>query len=333
MPDADPLNLPEHEFDAVMNEIDEIIRARNGQIPGREIVGYAEFAKRFQVSFASDHPMAERIFSWFNKRYGDRLNMDWDFGQSVVLIQGDVYRIRVERFYGTRLVVCSSIGLDISLRQSVGSGGELSVENLLVGHVENLTLDRARKLSVRECEEILKAYGQTFLAFSGMEAALGASRGGRDAPYIKEAMHDLRSSCDSMLTSQPNCGQAKWEALHAVEKVVKSCILEKGAVPKRTHNLTELCAAALDAGVPQVDQSLIALVQCPAEVRYDSSVIEKSEALAANHAALRLCATLAPLLKRTTAQSQVSDYSFPLRDVALPGLMLVHLAPIPPFTL
>jgi hypothetical protein len=245
---GDPLNLPEDEFDAVMTEIDKIIRARNGQIPGREIVGYAEYAKKFRVSFSSEHPAALRIFAWFERIYGDRLKMDWDFGRSAVLVQGEICKIRSERFYGTRIIVCSPVGMNIQFRQETRPGEHLTLKNLLVDDVGGLTPDLARRLPAIECEQILRAYGQMFLTFSRLETCLGARRGGTDAPFIKEAMHDLGISVDSLLTSRPDYGQAKWESLQAAEKFIKSCILEKGVEPKKTHNLSVLCAQAATAG-------------------------------------------------------------------------------------
>ena len=47
-----------------------------------------------------DHPISQKVMSWFKARYGDRLNLDLDFGHSVLLMRGDILRFRCPRFYG-----------------------------------------------------------------------------------------------------------------------------------------------------------------------------------------------------------------------------------------
>jgi hypothetical protein len=104
----DPFTLSEAEFDAVMTEIDEKLRQKSDRIPGREILAFAEYAAKFKVTFAHNHPTAVRIFKWFEDMYGDRLKMDWDFGRSVVLVKGDLCKIRGIRFYGSLPLVCGA---------------------------------------------------------------------------------------------------------------------------------------------------------------------------------------------------------------------------------
>jgi hypothetical protein len=134
-----------------------------------------------------------------------------------------------------------------------------------------------------------------------------------------------------MLTARPSYGQSKWDSLQAVEKLIKSCILEKGKVHKNTHHLADLFALAEGLGVPKTDPSLIALVQCPPSVRYDAATVTKIEAFSAHGAALKICGDLALNVKRTTAHSEVSDYEFQFYHTKLRGLNLRHAPPAPPF--
>ncbi len=314
-----------------MLEIDATIRARSDRMAGRELMGIDEFTKRFSISLSNTHPTTLRIIGWFERMYGDRIKVDWDFGRSVVLVHGEICQLRGIRFYGTRLVICSPIAIGLKLRQPTQQGDVVEVNNLLEGGINGLTVDLAKALSEIECVDILKVCGQMFLAFTRLEAALGATRGGTDAPHIKEAMHDLLISADSLLTARPNYGQSKWESLQAVEKVVKSCILGKGGSPKFIHKLSELFKVAEDAGIPKIGAALIDAVQCSPSVRYDSTLVPKLEAVRAHHAALAICGELAPNIKKTTAQSEVEQYEFPLRDVSLHGLALHYAPPIPPF--
>jgi hypothetical protein len=204
---------------------------------------------------------------------------------------------------------------------------------MLPDDIEGLTPDLARRLLTSECDEMLLAYGQTFVTFSRLHAALGARWGGTDAPYIEEAIHDLKSASESMLTARPSYGQSNWDSLQAVEKVVKSCILEKKQAHKKIHQLADLFKLAETLGVPKVDASLIFQVQCSPSVRYDAGTVSKAKAFAAYTAALKICGDLAPTIRRTTANSTMNDYEFQLPDTKLRGLALRFTAPSPPFHL
>jgi hypothetical protein len=181
----DPFNLPEEEFETVMVEIDEKLRKRSDRIPGREMGGIAEYCAKFKLTLSSTHPTTKRIIDWFERTYGDRLKMNWDFGRSIVFILGDLYRIRCLRFYGTALFVCSPDLLGKRLGQRVDPGRIHPVRNLLEsGIIEGFTQSLAARLSPKDCAEILRAYGRMFNAFSGLEASLDPANPTNSAPYI-----------------------------------------------------------------------------------------------------------------------------------------------------
>jgi len=116
--------------------------------------------------------------------------------------------------------------------------------------------------------------------------------------------------------------------LQAAEKVIKSCIREKGSIPKNIHDLSRLCATAVAVGVPGVDSALIASIQCSPDVRYDSTLVGKMDAVEAHYAALTICGALAPVVKRTTSESDVFDYEFPLSGGnKLDGILLGYSPP------
>jgi HEPN domain-containing protein len=326
---SDPFNLPEAEFDAVMTEIDAKLRQKSDRIPGREILGLAEYCAKFRVALANNHPTTKRITNWFKQMYGDRLAMDWDFGRTVVLLRGEVCKIRGIRFFGTLLMICDPSVLGKKLKQQTPNG-IIDVFNLLE-RVQGLTPDAAARVPADECPAMLKAYARMYLAFAGLEAAQGARLGRGDAPFVKEAVHDLITSVESLLTSPPNYGQSKWSSLQAVEKVVKSCIREKGTIPKRLHDLSKLFATAEAVGIPSIDNKLTAKIECSADVRYDSSLVSKMEAVEAHYATLSVCKSLAPIIKRTDARSDELDYEFELPDGnILKGIMLGYAPPTLP---
>lgn len=300
----DPLNPTEAEFDTAMTEIDEELRRKSSRVVAREMLALAEYCHRYNVTIANYQPIAKRIFDWCKRLYGDRLNIDWDFGRTVVLVKGDLCKLRIIRFYGVMPIVCSPALMEIKLTQEIDVGRRVDVRNLAVTDwIVGLTPEMARRLSTQECEGILEAYARAFTAFARLEDALGKRHSGTDAIYIPEAMHDLIGSVESLFTATPNYGQSKWSSLQAVEKVVKSCLRKQGTIPKKSHNLRSLNGTAAAVGVPRIDHTLIGKIECGAEVRYDSSLVSKEDAVAAHYAALDVCAKLAPLLKQRRGQS------------------------------
>jgi hypothetical protein len=326
----DPFNLTDSEFDAVMTEIDQELRRLSDQLLGREIGGIALFVRRFRVQIDNRHPLQRRIIDWFVRIYGDRLRLDRDYGQTIALVNDEPCRMQCPMFFGNLPVVCTPSALGVQLKME-SPLGRIPVTNLLENGIEGITPDLAARVPQSQCDAILKAYSNIFLAFCGLEAALGSRYGSTDAPYIKEALHDLRTSSESLLGSRPNYGQSKWESLQTVEKVLKSCILEKGAQHQRSHSLPELAANAVQAGVPTIDSALINTIQCSPSVRYDSTLVSKKEAIDAHYAAVRLCGQLAPIVKKTTAEIRVHEFPFSYRNNVVFGcLLLGYGAPVPP---
>jgi len=330
--EPDAWNLSESEFDTVMVEIDAELRKENDRIVGREIHGWVKFCQRFNISVAFGDPLANRIVDWFKALYGDRFNVDMDFGKSFVVIRGDTYRIRCYRFYGVMYAICSVETLGRKIHQRTARNVIRTVVNLLDDSIEGLTPELARRLSPDECDEILTRYRRMYQAFSAMEGALAARQGGTDAPYMKEAQDDLRESAECMLLRTPNYGQSNWAALQAAEKVVKSYILERGGSHGKIHDLDELCACASALGLPTVSPQLIRAIQCKPAVRYDSRLVTKDEALEAYDATLIVCGAGARYVRRTTARTSIADVRMRINGGApLDGLMMSYQPPIPPF--
>jgi hypothetical protein len=327
-----PWYLSDAAFEAVMAEIEAELRQENDRIPGREIRGWMKFCQRFRISVALGDPLADRIVEWFKVLYGDRLNIDMDFGKSFVVIRGDSYRMRCFRIYGTVYAICSIDLLGRKMRQRAPLGVERPVVNLLDGDVEGLTPELARRLSAAECGSILTRYYRVFCAFAAMEGALAARVGGHDAPYMKEGINDLLEASECMLRRTPNYGQSNWASLQAAEKVLKSYILEKGGSHGKVHNLDELSACASGLGLPALDPQMIAAIQCKPAVRYDTRLVTKDQALAAYDAVLMVCAAVAKFIRRSTAQASIAQVRIRIgENEPFEGLMMGYQPATPPF--
>ena len=327
--------MTDQQFEAAMVAIDCELRQESTLISGREVRAWLKFCQRFKMSMGIDDPIADRIFDWYRRLYGERLNLDCDFGDSLVLIRGDAFRLRCFRFYGKVCVVCSAKnrGQPISW---IGPEGEIAVVNLLddpSAFIDGLTAELADRLTDSDCRKILNQYRRAFRALAQMELALVEWFGHSDAPYIREAMDDLRASSEMILLREPNYGQSNWASLQATEKVLKSFILEMGGSPAKTHRLDELCRAAQALGLTTVRRSLVDSIQCSPDVRYNSRAVPQNKALNAYHAALVICAAASKHVTRSTARSGVvGRVHFELPGGSLlDGIILGHSPPVPPF--
>lgn len=320
----DPLNPSEAEFDSVLNEIDTELRGEDAPIVGRELKAWFKYCQRFQISAPLGDPLSVKIINWFEKLYGDRLNLDVDFGTAAAVVRGDVYAMRCFRFYGTMFAICTPKVLGKTLNPVSLSGGKHPLINILDGSIDQLTPELAGRLDETDCSPLLIRYGRAFAAFSAMEGALASRLGGSDAPYIKEAHDDLRDAGDNLLLRRPNYGQSNWSSLQATEKVLKSYILEKGDSHGKTHRLSELCDAAYKLNLPRFSDALIKAIQCAPEVRYKSATVSKAEALAAYDAALVVCALVCSHVKRTSASARIRNVQVHMRGASVDGLMLEY---------
>lgn len=323
---SDKDEFSEAALDAALGAIDQELRQESDRIGGREIRGWAKFCKKYQTSMSMDDPLAERIFHWFERLYGDRLQLDLDFGKSIVVVRGDLSRMNVFRLYGTVYAVCTTALIGRPSHHATPDGAIIEIINLLEGSIDGMTPEFGCRLSSAECCAILASYRRMFVTFTGMEAALGA-------PYIKEAMDDLTMSAETLLLRKPNYGQSQWASLQATEKIVKSYILEKGSTHRKSHGLAALCADASALGMPSTDPVLIQAIQCTPDVRYDSTLATKDQAIAAHEAALIVCGQIAPLVKRENSASGARDVMVRVGGSVMPALQLWHTPPVPLFSI
>jgi len=280
--------IADADLHAALLEIDNELRASNSLASGRELLGWIEFCKKFNLAMRMDDPLAVRIFDWFKKQYGDRLNLKMDFGTTVAHIRHDLYPMRLIRIYGSTIVHCDPGLRGADFGPSLRTDGIPPKSNLL-DHLKGLTGEFIKSLTPDECNELLDVYVRGVLGFSRMQNAYGS-------PFSKEALDDLSQSAAHLTAHNPNYGFSRWASLQAAEKLVKSYIVGKGQMLKKTHNLGTLVTTAVSLGMPAPSPAHVQEIQCSADVRYSAASVGKVEALKAHYAALTLCEQIAPSL-------------------------------------
>jgi hypothetical protein len=278
------------EFETVMVEIDESLRAKGVSIHARDTHAGLAYSRRFKLEFPmamsgtvgtpanfSDRNVDAHIRDWYIRRYGDRLNISLGPGYVAILIRGDPWRLRLPRIFGQ--VECV-VERDLSKHANdrpLGEAGRLPVVNVL-GIIEELPQSLALELSDAECGQILQAFGVLLDCMSRIED-LG------DGPYLSEVRADITAAVTHVMAVPVHPGQSKWASSQAAEKLIKSFLKVRGIPFRKSHDLSELASSSKSAGLV-LKSSLLAAVATPAGVRYGEVAVSLMSAIEAHHASL-----------------------------------------------
>jgi hypothetical protein len=188
------IGLSEEEFNTTLQEIDDLMASRG---------------EKNLEGISMNDPLSQRVMEWFSIRYGDRLNLDTDFGQSVLILHGDIIRFRCPLFYGRLLVMCCPelMHHDFS-KVHVNRPAVSNVLSLMNG----ITAAYSRSLTMQEREGVVARVVKCIIHGARISDA------GTQA-YVSEGRADLRTSVDQLMLNESQFGPSKWSSLQAVEKL------------------------------------------------------------------------------------------------------------------
>lgn len=267
------------EFNDFMEKIDLKLKAKGVPIEARQIQGAGEVAKTlktniYMVPRSSAKPsdfcnfsLSAHVVLWFDRRYGDRLKMNLSFGKTVVLVNHDFYKVTLPFVWGHPQYIFDSTLKDYPNLQDP----RFNVASL----VEGLTTDLARKIDKSGQFHILNKVSKGIFLGLLMELHI-------EVFYIKEAKGDLIQSVDSLFQHKPLCGSSKWGSLQFAEKIIKSFLKNKNESFPKTHNLSELINLLGRYNLKNLDSVDLNHIQCSPDVRYNSELVERSEAVQAH---------------------------------------------------
>lgn len=238
-----------------MIEVDRRLREEGTDIPSRLLGAYSIISEESGITIVFGDELSNRINEWFERRYGDRLKVDFSIGRTVVLIDGDPYSVKFPTIFGR-------------------------VKLFPLRWVEDVTLEHLATRATEELESLTTQIIDRFEDFS-LLSNLSA-----------KVVADLSPSVDHIMTRPPHYGLSRWASLQASEKVLKHAISADGKTPPKIHNLGELAHLANKLGVSGIETNLVDTVQCKPSVRYDEPVT-LYDAIAAHHASVRLCRQVA----------------------------------------
>lgn len=280
------------DFEAMMREIDSAF-ARDGlAIQNRSIHAVMAVGKRFKVSMplvalppGAPHELQQfaqlsrNIHDWYTAAYGDRTKTDFSPGKTVLIIEGDLYRLSLPRIYGSvRFIAVRKF----SERKTFTRGPAIC--NVLQ-LVESLTPAKAASLS----DELIKEIFEKFVLASEAHYLLEAIRHHK---LIQIARGDIQTAVTSLMDGARS-GESKWASLQAAEKILKATIELRGKNYKFGHELSAHCLQLTSLGIIVDWDPLIRSIQCSAGIRYGDETCTRDEAVSAHQASLSLVVALA----------------------------------------
>jgi len=281
------------EFNAMMEEIDEVLRSKGILIPHRPLWAVMEVSNRLKIKILAFSPgtkriagqydtitLGEHINDWYISRYGNRLKLHLGPGSIAIIIKGEPWRLFIPRIYGTIDIYCDPDMKKHQCAPNIVVGKEPVICNVL-NCIENFPEGMASILTMDERKQILIFFINSKNCLEGLEKIL-------DIPYVNEAKVDLESSVAYIFTNPPEYGLSKWSSLQFIEKLIKSYLALKNEPVPRHHNLAEIANGAYNVGLQSLDSSLLERVQCSAGVRYGEIAVTLKEAISSHYAALTL---------------------------------------------
>lgn len=295
-----PLNrIPknEQEFNELMRAVDDSLMNRGVRIEDRPLLAAGEVASilRTDVPIVGvehavpgvyvDKSLGAHIYAWYLRRYGDRLKADFTVGQAIISIMGNPYRLVVPRIFGqVTFAIYRTLERYLELPSYDPEPGRRTRALNVLALIRGLTDAIVEELN----DDVLRAILQSVTRTTTLFHRLADS----SLPHHREAMADLRVAVDSILSSQPAYGLSRWSSLQFSEKLMKSLLRTVTQDVPFTHDLGRLNNLLTQHGLPTVPTTLLDMVQCTADVRYDNSLVKMEEAILAHHMSLNIAAHL-----------------------------------------
>jgi hypothetical protein len=287
-----------------MEEVDRELRDQQVPITARDLKAISIIRRHLQIvgeinlSHLPDQPkpgsyegqdLIARALQWMKDRYGKRMNIPMP-GQTMVVIRGDPYRVRLPIAMGSFNLVCDPRSLGkLETMIGVSSPPILNALNLIEGLTANLT----QSLVQSELEDILSDIAPA-LRYVMILIMM------KNGPMREQANNDIISSVDDVLRIPPDFGGSRWHSLQAVEKFLKSLLtLSNIRYPtgNQGHNLTLL--AGLGHGPVRIEQPLLDDATCSAAVRYSDVPSTLLDAHRAHRSAICICEKIARHISQT----------------------------------
>jgi hypothetical protein len=204
----------ESEFEQIMEQIDGELRGQAVPVHARQLRGWLMIAQRYELvglrlsplqhsarpNVYSGDDLTAHIMSWFKRRYGEQLNIDYSVGHTILVIRGDAYRVRLPRIYGRVRLLCDPAHHREAYYPNVALAPEIVTVNVL-DSINALQPGLSSALCHDELASILSTVKDHLEKFARIEQMPEDTTDLR-----RSALGDLRSSVDSIVRVPPDFG-------------------------------------------------------------------------------------------------------------------------------
>jgi len=271
-----------------MSGIDAELKAKGVDIPSRPISAVGEVSIRYgnipiplgegavrgPPEIERYRPLARAIRNWYYETYGDRIKIDMAVGKIVLLLEGDLYALRIPQFVGSVNFIAEREWIQ---KAPIGRG---SATTNVVQLVDGMTPGLAQRLS----DEALLEIGSSFEI--GLRAFYTLMSTQNELMAI--ARNDIKMAVSNLMERHDHFGASKWASLQSAEKVLKAAIALKGGRFKYVHDLGQLCHQLTELGMVFDHARLVDDIQCTPKIRYGEEACSREQALVAHQASLVL---------------------------------------------
>lgn len=286
------VNMNEHTFNKMMEEIDSELKLENIEIYSRSLKATIKIAKRLEIKemplighaaipgvYTADS-LSAHVENWFIKRYGTKMKKDFRLCKIILILKGEAFLVGMPMIYGQIKIIC-----DPSLKkyEIADKNEQIPIFNLLT-HIEDLTPDFASTLTDSEMIDLVKFYGSTYNAIIDYYDY--------GLPFQQEALTDLENAVDSFFYNHQHFGQSKWSSLQFTEKLLKGVIENTGNSFPKSHKLKDLSKIVKEVAGIKICEETLSSIDCKPDVRYSAELVSDNEAVKAHHASLEVLRTI-----------------------------------------
>jgi hypothetical protein len=288
----------DREFADLMESLDRRLVAEGIAIPGRPLKAICEIGKEHGVPLPITSPIpgtahesyqywpfTQRVYTWYDQRYGNRLKLDMGPGRMAFLLRGDPWIFRFPLFYGEWVFFAIRKQTCLPDVQPGGPGG-YNVLDSIVDFPDGL------RASLTEVE--LSVIQTLFI--SGY-TALSLLDGHSHIELIRSARSDAATTVDHCMRGKADYSLSKWSSLQMAEKILKAALASSGNTYPPTHDLDKLSALCTRAQLAFNVEHLVDNIRCKPGIRYQEEMTDLEGAILAHHAALGLATTVVSTFK------------------------------------
>lgn len=272
-------------FEALMEQIDQQLVSNSVDIPSRPMFAIMEVSKRFKIQMRGgprtkhctaqeieEIAYAEAIHQWYERNYKARLNESASRLRTAVLVDGDIYSLRIPWQIGKVEYLSTRKWLENP--RIARSPVTINVVQFL----DEITPARAERFSDNALKAVWRAFNTAFLAADTLMST--------NHKLMSIARGDVETAVANLMAVEKRYGEARWASLQVAEKIIKCAIDLAGVKFKQTHNLKELCQQLAATGLEFEVETQLSVLQCRPGIRYGEEASTQEQALLAHHSSL-----------------------------------------------